>query len=403
MKAGKRLGALVALALAASLVVPATAQSQQQGTSYEIAVGQSFFHLGIKAFSARIYPGSIKVHAGDTIRFSEMIAFLPAGVYPQDYIPENMLNLDGKYSFLQADPDDGANAVKLNLDDPSVACGRTQADACQWGQNAEPIFPAGPLEGDPEPDSYHVWATIDATPGTVLWGTSIPGSEVNTNIKVEVVAQNEAASTQEELDQRAAQLIRKDYEDTLALYSKMKAKRTSHINAAGKRVFDVWAGGMSGPIEFFDYFPRRIRVPRGARVMFHFQDELEPHTTTFGGRRARRIADQNLFLPVCDPDGDDGAGPDVSPDFSNPEQPCTPPGELELDMNSRAIYETGDHRVTGPRDYENSGVKDPVFPEQTTFDSNPWTVRMTKVSDRAYRYFCIVHGSDFMFGKVVVK
>ena len=403
MKARKGLGAFVALGVMAAMLVPIQAKGQPAGTVYEIQVGQEFFSSGIKAFSARVYPGSIKVHPGDTIHFSEMLAMFPAGVYPEDYIPENMISIEGRYSFLQADPDDGVRAVKFNLDDPSTQCGQTQADPCLWGQNDEPIFPAGPAEDDPEPN-FNVWATIDAAPGTVLWGDTIPGSEINTNIKVEVVSPNEAASTQDELDARAAQLLRKDYEDTLALYNKLRAKRTWHINEAGKKVFDVWAGGVTGPVEFFDFFPRKITVPRGARVQFHFVDELEPHTATFGGAKARRIADANLVQPACDPDGDEGPGPDTAADFSNPEAPCADPAQLELDVNQRAVDETGDGRVSGARDYENSGLKFPIFPEDTTFDSNPWTVRMTQRSgDRGFKYFCIVHGSDFMFGRIVVK
>jgi hypothetical protein len=48
-------------------------------------------------------------------------------------------------------------------------------------------------------------------------------------------------------------------------------------------------------------------------------------------------------------------------------------------------------------------VKAPTFPEDTSFDSNPWTVRMTKTSDdKGFKYICLIHGG-FMGGRVVVK
>ena len=398
------MGALVALGVVGAMLVPTGAQSQPAGTVYEVQVGQEFFSAGIKAFSARVYPGSLKVHSGDTIHFSDMLALFPAGVYPQDYVPENIISVEGQYSFLQRDPDEGPRAVKINQNDPSTQCGRTQTDPCVWGQNEEPIFPAGPLDGDPDPDNYNVWVTVDAPPGTVLWGDTIAGSEINTNVKVEVVGQNEAASTQEELDARAAQLLRKDYEDTLALYNKLRAKRTWHINAAGQKVFDVWTGGVGGPIEFFDFFPRKITVPRGARVQYHFQDEIEPHTVTFGGRRARRISEDQFLEFACDPDGDEGTAPDTAAEFGEQGPMCPEGSTMELDVNPKVVEEAGDGRVTGPRDYENSGLKMPIFPEETEYDSNPWTVRMTQRStDRGFKYICIVHGADFMFGRVVVK
>ena len=399
MKARKRLGALVALALAASLMVPATAQGQAAATTYEVQVAQSFFEMGVPGFSARVYPGSMTVHQGDTIHFSDMLALFPEGVYPQDYIPENMFEFEGQYSFVVRDPDDGPRAVKINNVDPSSQCG-SQADPCVWDGTGEPIFPAGPSEDDPDPD-WSTWVRVDAAPGTVLWGNTIASSEVNTNVKVEVVAPNEVASTQAELDARAAALIRKDYEDAVALHNKMNARRTSHINSAGKRVFDVWVGGLSGPIELFASYPSKFRVPRGARVMFHFQDEVEPHTATFGGARAREVMN-NGFQPVCDPDGDDGPAPDTQPDFTNPDL-CDPPESFEVDLLNKLVYEWGDGRVNGRLDYENSGVKFPMFPELEDWDSNPYTVRMTKTTNKkGFKYICLIHGG-FMGGRVVVK
>ena len=390
----KRFGALMALAMLAGLLVPGQARA---ATVYEVQVFESFFEEGVPAFSARFYPGSIKVQRGDTIKFSDIPVLFQEGVYPQNWIPENFWRLDSAQGTLVRDPDDGPDALKFGPEGRD-ACGRDAANPCVWGPNPDPIFPEFPPEDQENPD-FTTWVTVDAAPGTVLWGNSLAGSEINTNIRVEVVAPNETASTQAELDARAAELLRKDYEDALALHNKMSAKRTVHTNAQGQKVYDVFVGAAAGPIEFLASYPKKITVPRGARVMFHFPSENEPHTATFGGGELL----QNAFMPQCDPDGDDGAGPDTEPTFGPDGPPCTPPAELEIDIDPRAIFETGDNRHTGRTDYENSGVKAPIFPEETDFDANPWTVRMTKSSnDKGFKYICIVHGG-FMGGRVVVK
>lgn len=392
MRKFKRLGALVAVGLVAGLLVPGQAKA---ATTYEVQVAQSFFELGVPAFSARIYPGSIKVQRGDTIHFSDNVTLLPQGDYPQDFIPENVWRLDGRYGVIVDDPDEGPEARKFGPETQDD-CG-SQANPCEWGLNSDPIFPAFPEDG-PDAD-YSIWVTVDAVPGTVLWGTTLPGSDVNTNVRVEVVAPNEAASTQAELDARAAQLMRKDYEDALALHNKMSAKRTSHVNAQGQKVFDIFVGAAAGPIEFLASYPKKISVPRGARVMYHFQYESEIHTATFGGGEIL----QNGFMPVCDPDGDDGTAADTEPNFGPDGPPCEPPAELEFDLDPRILYETGDNRHTGRSDFENSGLKAPTFPEETEFDADPWTVRMTKSSNaKGFKYICIVHGG-FMGGRVRVR
>lgn len=395
----KRLSALVALGLLAGLLVPGQARA---ATTYEVQAFASFFEAGVPAFSGRIYPSSAKVQRGDTILFSDIVALFPEGVYPQDWIPENIWRFDAQLGAVVNDPDDGEGALKFGPEDRD-ACGRTAEDPCVWGPNNDVIFPEFPEFSEdpnaPEPD-FSTWVTVDAAPGTVLWANTLASSEVNTNFTVEVVAPNETASTQAELDARGAQLLRKDYEDALALHNKMGAKKTFHINAAGQKVYDIWVAPDMGPVEFLASYPKKISVPRGARVMYHFNDENEPHSATFPGDGEIL---NNGFMPVCDPDGDDGPGPDTEPTFGPGGPTCTEPAELEFDIDPRVILKTGDNRHTGRLDYESSGVKVPVFPEQTDFDSDPWTVRMTKTStDKGFKYVCIVHGG-FMGGRVVVR
>ena len=397
MRRSKRIGALSALALLASLFAPGSARAAE---TYTIQAFQGFFERGIPGFSGRFYPGSVQVHPGDTLHITENVALFPEGVYPQDFIPEDVWTTNGQYSFLVSDEDEGEDALKFQTG-LETDCG-TEANPCVWDGKGTPIFPAFPEEEEGVEPDFSIWVTVDAQPGTTLWASSMASSEVNTSLKVEVVGPQEAGSTQASLDARAAELLEKDYEDAAALHQRMNAKRTVHRNEAGQKVYDVFVGAAAGPIELFASYPRKITVPRGARVMYHFMDENEPHTATFGGPKARNLL-QKGFQAVCDPDGDGGTAPDTAADFSTGEPMCEPPAELEEDIDRRLVDQVGDGRVNGPRDLENSGLKAPIFPEETTFDANPWTVRMTKTSDaKGFKYICLIHGG-FMGGRVVVK
>lgn len=390
----KRLGALVALSMLAGLLVPGQARAAE---TFRVQVGQGFFEDGVQAFSARIYPGSIKVHSGDTIQFTNGgIGLIPNAAYPQQWLGEHWANVDDDWFYFHSDPDDGPDALKFNeaVFAPGT-CGAA-ANPCEWSGNSGDLM----VPEETEDGIFHVKVT--GAPGTTLWGASGPFPAVNVNIRVDVVAPNEAASTQAELDQRAAQLMRKDYEDALALDAKMSAKRTFHRTASGQKVYDVWVGGLGGVIELFDSYPKKITVPRGARVQYHFMSDIEPHTATFGGPKAREMLETGIF-PFCDPDGDEGAGPDTAVTFGEQGPECPEGSVMEFDVDPRVLNETGDGRVNGGRDYENSGLKVPLYPESHSFDADPWTVRMTKSSNqKGFKYICLLHGG-FMGGRVVVK
>jgi hypothetical protein len=397
----RMVGVIAPVALLAALLIPVG--PARAATTYEIGVGQDFFEDGVPGFSARFYPGSIRVHDGDTIHFDFPPGLGPEGAYPQEHIGENDTHIGDPGSFFEFDPDEGNRALKFNLAaffDPGADCG-SQDNPCVWGPNSDVIFPAFPEEGPPD-----IYVLIDADPGTTLWAASAGASDVNVNFKVEVVANNEAASTQQELDARGDSLRRKDREDAHALHERMSAKKTWHRNAAGRKVFDVFVGASGGPIEMFASYPERIAIPKGARVQFHFMSQVEPHTATFGGPNAREVFN-NFLMPACDPDGDDGTAPDVEASF-DPEtgQPLCPDGTtLEGDVHPRLPWNVGDGRVRSNNDYENSGLIFPRFPDGGSFDVNPspWTVSFPNTSDRkGFKYICLIHGG-FMGGRVRVR
>ncbi|MGH2748450.1 MAG: hypothetical protein ACRDKB_11055 [Actinomycetota bacterium] len=387
----RKLAALVCAALVSSLFVPGSARA---ATTYEIGVGQDFFEQGVPGFSGRFYPGSVKVLSGDMIHFdSSEAALLPAGNYPQEWIGANFTSVDSPNFFLVRDPDDGDKALKFNVAlFEGEDCG-TADNPCVWSDANDRLL----FGGDED-----LFVTIDAAPGSVLWAASIPSSDVNANLKIEVVGSPGDASTQAELNARATSLRSKDFEDALALHNKMSSKQTFHRNAAGKKVFDVFVGAAAGPIEMFASYPRRTNIRKGQRVQFHFMGQGIEHTATFGGPVARDLF-RNGFMPVCDPDGDSGPGPDTPATFSETEPPCADMSQFEIDIDDRIPYEVGNGKVSGNSDYENSGFKFPTFPDGGTFDGNPWTERFTQTSGKkGFKFICLIHGG-FMGGRVKVN
>lgn len=399
----RTLAALAVGAMFASLMNVAPVGAQPTATTYDIIAGADFFDAGIPGFSGRFYPGSIKVHRDDVIRFSfPGLAMLPEGAYPQDAMGEYQ-QIGHPENFLDWDPDDGADALKVNMAiflGQGADCG-TQDNPCVWGPNQDLIFPAF---GE-TPETY---VRIDAEPGSTLWAASIMSPDANVNLKVEVVANNEDASTQEELDARANTLLTKDFENISALHNKMSKKSTWHRNAAGQKVYDVFVGAAAGPNELFASYPKRSVIPQGARVQFHFMSSMEPHTATFGGPVARDVL-FNQFLPACDPDGDDGTAPDAEPtgfDEATGMPICPEATEVELDINELLPWALGDGKVTKASDYQNSGLVGPYFPDGNTFSErnpDPMTVRFPKASSKkGFKFICLLHGG-FMGGKVIVK
>ena len=389
----KKLGAFVALFVIVGTlpVLPAKA-----ATTYEIVVGQDFFERDVPGFSARFYPGAVKVQQGDTLHFSQGPGLGPAGLYPQEYFGENGVNLGDPFFFFVPDPDEGPDAIKFNpaFDTPPT-CGSAD-NPCSWdGANSDVVF-AGGEDGD-------AFVVVNALPGTTLWAAGALGSDANVNFKVEVVGPNETPSTQAELDSRAQELMRKDYEDAAALDRRMGAKRSSHTNRQGDKVWDVFVGAAGGPIELFASYPRNLTIKKGEKVQYHFMSQIEPHTATFGGAAAKDLL-FNGFLPVCDTDGDQGTAPDEAAQFDDPEAPpCADMTQFEVDVDRRVVDELGNGRVSNNSSLESSGMKGVVFPEGGFLNQSPWTVKFDQANaDDGFKYICLIHGG-FMGGKVFVK
>lgn len=399
MKRYRRFGALAAVALVASLLVPGAAQARAAFT-YDVQLGADFFDQGVPGFSLRAFPTSVKVVQGDTLHFFGFGApvLLPAGEVPQEWTEQNATHLGDDWFQLLPDPDDGAQATKFNIayftsDDN---CEGSAAAPCVYtGAGPEPYFP-------PVTESGEVWVTIDANPGDVIWGYISQGIPP---LRIEVVTDPADASTPQEVAARASQQLAEDFNEARALHEKFSAKKTWHRDEFGRKVFDVWVGPGRKWIETLAMYPKKISIKKGQRVQYHFNFESEVHTVVMSKQKAFEVL-ENTFFPQCDPDGDNGPGPDNMPNFEAETELelCPDVSQLEFDLDPREVYETGNGTFNGKAsDLESSGLKGRESFQDGFLNDDPYTVKFSKKSNRkGYKYFCTVHGPS-MGGRIRVK
>lgn len=392
----RKLAALVAISVLGAMMVPSQARA---ATTYDISWGSDFFESGVPGFSARIYPGSVKVVTGDTLRIDSsngVPVFLPAGVSPTEAAERWQNDVGDEYFILETDPDRGPTAYNFNtnLFVPTHTCGAAD-DACLWNG-------ADPNEILITPEAEELNVTITATPGTVLYGVTFGGHD--SGLRVEVVADAAEASTQAELDARAQQLRADDAAKAAALHQKYSDRKTWHRDANGRKVWDVWVGVENGPVTLMGMYPRRLTIKKGQTVQYHFDYEgMEAHNVVFPFKKGVNIM-RNTFVFACDPDGD-GTGQDVEPTNFDSFPPECPEGtELEIQLHPKEIATFGNGVFTGGKDFENSGVRSWQSLQDGFFSESPWNVKFRKASsDKGFRYLCTIHGPGLMGGRVIVK
>jgi plastocyanin len=377
---------LAALTMLAGLL-PVT--SARAATTYDIQVGRGFGR-DFPGFSARFYPPEVKVHKGDTLNFNSPVFVLPSGTTPEQFLADNAA-LSAQYNLLMADPDDGELATKLN---PSfiqfLECGAVD-NPCSYNGNGDILNPGFFYEGP-------LAVTIDANPGDVLYGIGIPWSPQS--IRIEVVGPNDTASTPEELAATAKELKQQDKAAATALldqYAHMDKTFTTDEN--GHKVWDAYAGVDSGPISLLAMFPANLNVKKGDSVQFHFDLTNEVHSATMPIKKAKKQAFK-MFGLFCDPDGDQGAGPDGPPQTEAPPF-CNDPTQLEIDMGNTAPK--GDQTMDSLGEYQDSGWKGYDAGDGSYLNTDPWTVQFNaKTGDTPIKYICTFHG-PFMKGAISVK
>ncbi len=396
MRSKRRRAAACLVSALLVFLVPAQASAQ---TTYDIQIGAPFFEMEppIPGFSLRIYPSSIRVHQGDVLHFFGFGAPIlhREGEHPEEWIERNRVTIGDPFFDLVSDPDEGPDALKFNpiFEQPTADC-TDQANPCEWDGSGELLNP-GFIE--------EAWVRITADPGSVIYATFAE----NSYLRIEVVGQDQAASTQDELDDRARQMLRKDHDTLLALHNKFSTRQSSHTTPRGTRVWDAWAGIDRGPLGLNAMYPETLSIKRGDRVRWHFDLDFNVHTVTMPFRKGVEIIrsyDSTEFGLVCDPDGDEGTAPDTPPTGQSEEDPpCPDPSQVEFDINPREVHPAGNGVFTGRSDFEHSGVKARTTLQPGFFNEDPFTVKFKETSSRrGFRYLCTIHG-PFMSGRVIVR
>ena len=300
------------------------------------------------------------------------------------------------------DPDEGPDAWKLDFSkfQPTFTDCGTADNPCTW-DGSDPNTVGFSF------DLPEVYVTITANPGDVIYA-NLFGFSHDSEFRIEVVGANEAATTQAELDSRAARLKQDDFNKAGALFARYSSRQSSHVRPDGTRVTDVWVGVENGPVSLLGMFPRRVKVDRGDSVQFHFDYEgMEVHNAVFPIKKAKEIS-ANSQIPVCDPDGDAGTAPDTEatfPDDPNALPTCPEGSVLEIDLDPREVNKVGNGVFRGLSDLEGSGVRSGQLLQSgdNILNESPWNLKFRTVSpDRGFRYMCTIHGR-FMSGAVIVK
>lgn len=395
--------AVMTLAAGALTVAPSATAGHAAIT---IQVGASLDVPGTAGESMRfLAPDTVNVHQGDRITFEihgfHTATFLPAGVGAEDWIEDNAEGT-GPFSFVASDPDDGSNAYKDNfgaiVTPTRPECGGAGEDPCSYTGD---LLNSGAPEGPPgEPFTFT--ATVDAQPGSTFWVICLVHRKMR--VRVRVVDDPAAATSQTAIDQARDRQLRWDTDLARATHAKYSAKRTSHRTASGRRVWDAWAGVDAGHVALLAFYPKRLVLDRGDTVRWHFDQLLfEDHTVSLP---IPRVFQMPFDPAMCDPDGDQGAGPDTPAQEQEDGPPTCPEGStLEFDLDGPFVGGTGNGVWTGPRDIEHSGVRGAAVEDMSppAAGIDPYDVRFREdTGRRGIDYLCFIHG-DVMQGKLLVR
>lgn len=400
MRRGKRkFAALAAVALLAGALV-GTAGPAKAAEILDVQVGAPLFEsAGAPADGMRFMAPTLTVHKGDTLNFGfagfHTATLLPANEDAEAWVEANASGLEEPYNVITPDPDDtgldpGSSdskpAVKFNNavafpSDPT--CGFSPGPACSY-DGGEVLNSGLPFAEDAPPFSV----VVDANPGDIFGVICL--LHPNMRLQVNVVANNETATTQAEVDAYRVATTASDSEAAAELHAKYVNKRVKRNGA--------WQafGGMDGDgFALLGMYPHKLTIKKGDRVRWRF-DRLpfEIHTVSFPKSRAREIT-QGDFVFACDPDGDTGPGPDNPPDTQAPPF-CNDPSQLEIELTAFTVHQYGNGTFRGA-DFETSGVRGGVS------STDPYTLKFGKRSTKkGFKYMCMIHGG-FMDGTVVVK
>lgn len=370
---------LVLLTAAVAVAALATPVQAQTSRRYEILTGAPV--PGTDAFDFHMFPSELTAHPGDTLHFDwGSVVLLPVGEITSPY-----------GGFFAADPDDNGFKVDGSLFFPTPAgtdCGLTAANPCVYDGSAL-LYP-----GDQNFKNGFF----------VQIAESLNNAEfVVSNMFHTLTVTVDSAAQQSPVDDPSMEShLAQSAEEAEALLEMLNDVQFETTDS-GRRIYTAYMGYDTDHISFFEAFPQDLRVRKGDSVEWNFaQNVVEPHTASTPPTKAKKWANAAFESPpVCDPDGDEGPGPDQRADFDNP-MLCEDPSMAELDLPNKFAKEQGDGRVpTGgdrDRDYDTSGLRG--GPEGIPDDA--YALRFVgKSHDVPFTVMCSIHWN--MKTKVTVR
>lgn len=402
-KSFKKACAAGALGMLFMVLLPMAPTSAGIVPPLSVQVGAPLFLLpeaqGAPADGGRFYAPPLNVHAGDTVTFDfqgfHTATLLPADTDADAFVQDEATGVNGAFSFIVPDPDDGGSAaqpllkgnnavVAPTIGGAPVACG-LDTDPCSAG--AEVVNSGVPFE---ETAAFSV--TVDGSVGDTVSVLCLIHTAMRLDINV--VDAGTVATTQAEIDAFRETTTVSDATKAGNKHNKLLDRQTGTPQSDGSTMWDAYAGFDGPGYSLLGMYPTVLDIHKGDTVRWHF-DELrfEDHTVTMPFADAKDVAN-NTFVPFCDLDGA-GSDPRVPPDLPPPAF-CSA-GEVEFSVPTEMAYERGNGTFKGS-DYENSGAVGSNFDVGVA----PYDVTFGATSpSKGFKYLCLIHGAG-MSGRVKV-
>jgi plastocyanin len=365
------------------LAVPAMGGA---GPTYTVQLG-GFYGDTNPGSGNSFYPDSMQVHSADQLSFVNnafhSATLLPLGTDPDAWLEANASAIGDPYYPIVTDPDDGAKGFKYNngvLFGTETTCGTDTA--CTY--DGSTVVSSNILNSDP------FLVRLDVPVGSQVWVQCLIHPAMRQ--QVDVVDDATPVQTQAEIDADTATRLADEAADALALHEQLVDEHSSH-NENGRKVWDVFAGYDTEVFSLYGFYPAEQKVKKGQAVEYHFdQLTLEDHTASIDRKRTAAKILSKDFIPMCDPDGDQGAGPDTPPELEGPPF-CNDPTTLELEAAPKAVLGAGDGEYRGGTDLESPPISGAAFGGIDSFE-----VVFPKDLDKTITYTCVLH--PFMRGKI---
>jgi plastocyanin len=368
-----------------------------------VQVGAPLFEMpeaaGAPADGDRFYAPALDVHAGDTVTFAfagfHTATLLPANTNADTFVQDETSGVDGAYSFIIPDPDDGGTAdqplLKANpaivaptIGGVPVTCG-TDTNPCSAGSA---VVNSGLPFAEPAAFSVTANAAVGQTVSVLCLIHTAMRLDIN------VVASTATTTTQAEIDTYLDTTSASDATKAGKKHQKLLNGQTGTQLSDGSTMWDAYAGFDGPGYGLLAMYPAVLDIKKGDSVRWQFDKlRFEDHTVTMPFADAKDVA-KNTFVPYCDLDGA-GSDPRVAPDLPPPA--FCGAGELEFSIPTEMAYQQGNGTFKGS-DYENSGAVGANFDAGVA----PFDVKFAAVSpNKGFKYMCLIHGG-FMHGFVKV-